>query len=72
MEWAIVAIVGLAFAGFIAIWLKQNHDQHTGSQLEAGMVSQETALAEVRMAQAAVNAPRTQDALVASMKNGSF
>ena len=52
--------------------LQRQSDKEAGAQIEAGAASQAAARTQAAIAQAGANAPRSQAALVAAMKAGSF
>lgn len=70
--WGIVGLALVSLLGFIGLWAKQGSDQTTGAKLQAGKVSEVAAVQNAAIAQAVVNAPSSQAAVVAALKDGSF
>lgn len=70
--WAMVALAAIGLLGFIGNWAKQGHDQTTGAQLQAGKVSEVSAIQSASIAQALVDAPKTQAGVVGDLKSGDF
>lgn len=67
---ALAALSGAVL--FLAQWVKQRQDQGVGAQLEAGKVDAVSAVKETAIAQAVVDAPKTQQAVVDQLKAGTF
>jgi hypothetical protein len=69
---SLLAIFGtflLGIVGFFGMWAKQQTDQHAGADLEAGKVSEVSAKAEAKIAQAVTDAPHTRDELLERLKS---
>lgn len=67
---ALTALMGLLGLGLLAF--RSAQDQSTGAKLEAAKINAVAAKAEVAIAQAEVDAPATQQAVVDRLKSGSF
>ena len=67
---ALTVVVGAL--GFAGLMFKSWQDKKTGGALEAGKVNAVSVAAEVKIAQAVVDAPRTQAAITDRFKAGSF
>ena len=68
---AIIGTLGPVLAGLLR-WLQQSHDEAVGAQLQAGATSAQSATINAAIAQAVVNAPKTQAGVVASLNAGTF
>lgn len=73
---ALVGLLGAlgSIAGFLKLaldWLNGQEQQQAGADIEAGAVAQTTAKTEIRIAQAAASAPKTQSAVAAAWQAGN-
>lgn len=70
--WAVLGLALVSLLGFIGQWAKQGADQSTGAKLQAGKSSELAAVQNAAIAQALVDAPKTQAGVVSDLRSGEF